>query len=70
MDSWPWSNIPLQVFVPLYVPWKCVIMSSISNVPVPVAEHEPDIIDPDGIVIVKVPEWPFIVPDTVIGPPM
>jgi hypothetical protein len=31
-------------------------MSSMSNEPVAVALHWPDIIDPDGIVIVNVPE--------------
>ena len=40
-----------------------------SNVPVELALQPPVIIDPAGIVIVNVPELPFIVPDTIIVPP-
>ena len=66
----PWSNAPEQVFVPAYVPCSCVIMSSMSNVPVAVALHVPDIIDPPDMVIVNDPVVPFIMPDTIIVPPL
>lgn len=66
MDIWPRSNGPVQLFVPAYVPRSWVIISSISNVPVAVEVQLLDIIEPIGIVIVKVPVLPFIVPLTII----
>lgn len=45
-------------------------MLSTSHVPVAVAVHWPLIIEPAGIVIVYVQVLPFIVPETVICPPM
>ena len=56
IDIWPWSKAPEQLFMPAYVPWNCVIMSSMSNVPDAVAVQPAIIIDPYGIVIVNVPE--------------
>lgn len=45
------------------------IMSSMSNVPVTVPLHAAVGIEPFGSVIVKVPVFPFIVPDTLIVVP-
>lgn len=69
IDIWPWSNGPPQLFVPAYVPCSCVIMSSMSNVPVAVEVQPLDIIDPIGIVIVNVPALPFMVPLTIMTLP-
>jgi len=69
MDIWPRSNGPPQLCVPAYVPCSCVIMSSISNVPVAVDVQPLDIIDPIGMVIVKLPDLPFMVPLTIIALP-
>lgn len=44
-------------------------MSSTSKVPVAVAVHPLAIIEPDGMVIVKLPVRPLIVPATVMVPP-
>ena len=65
---WPWSKAPKQLVEPVYDPRIRTIMSSMSNVPVTCPVH-PDIgIVPFGMVIVKVPVLPFIVPDTIIWP--
>ena len=56
--------------MPAYVPCICVMRSSISKVPEAVALHEPFIIiEPAGIVMVKVPLWPATIPDTFVMPP-
>ena len=69
MDICPPLKGPPQLFVPVYVPWNCVIMSSMSNVPVAVEVQLPDIIEliePTGMVMVKAPVLPLIVPLTMI----